>query len=77
MTDPWKLLEKASDRARFSSESLGICLGHMTNAIIDLQSGETKAHAIETLQRGLDIIEERQAPIRALAQEIEAKRGAA
>lgn len=68
--NPWELLTKANDRAHFQSESVGICLGHMTNALIDLQSGETKATAIATLKRGLALIEERQAPMRALAAEI-------
>jgi limonene-1,2-epoxide hydrolase len=70
MIDGWELAKRAQDRAYFQTESLGICMGYMRNAMIDLQSGETKATAIATLQRGLALIEKRQAPMRELVQAI-------
>lgn len=54
--DPWALLERANARANDLATELGRAHGHMMNARIDLESGETKAKAIATLTRGIDFI---------------------
>ena len=51
--DAWKLVKSYDERAWRNFDALQAALGHMRNAIIDLQTGETKAHAIRTLERGI------------------------
>lgn len=63
---PWELLTRANDRAFENAAQVGALLGHMKNAVIDLQAGESKATAIRTLQGGIDMIEKHWAERRAL-----------
>ena len=51
----WDLLERANARCNDLASALGSAVGHMMNARIDLETGETKAHAIRTLTRGIEI----------------------
>jgi hypothetical protein len=60
MIDPFKLYELTDARAWRNHEALQIALGHMRNAIIDLETGETKATAIRTLERELAAVAEKQ-----------------
>ena len=67
------LYNRTQERCFENAEQVGILLGHMTNAIIGLQSGDTKADAIRTLERGIALVNERNRPIRELADKIRAE----
>lgn len=55
--DPWKLVELTGARAWRNHEALQIALGHMSNAVIDLETGETKATAIRRLKDGFAAVQ--------------------
>jgi len=77
----WDLVERANLRASDLAAALGSALGHMMNARIDLETGETKATAIRTLARGIEIarkpLDEQEARVAAIKAEIAAKGNAA